>query len=95
MEPKPVLPFRFLREFMGSLHDPEIARCDHEPIRVRNAGFIRQCSAGLSLRPDESGVPMRRFMGRFVRGFQSQIARSPALTGLSKGAPEPSFRLVL
>ena len=52
---------------MESLHDPEIAHCDHEPIRVRNAGFIRQCSAGVSLLPDESGVPMRRFMEIGVR----------------------------
>ena len=64
MKPKPVLPFRFLREFMGSRHDPEIAHCHHEPIQVRNAGFIRQCSAGVSLLPDESGVPMRRFRER-------------------------------
>jgi electron transfer flavoprotein alpha subunit len=35
---------------------------DHRPLRPRNAGFIRQGAAGTAVLPDESAVPMHRFM---------------------------------
>jgi len=52
---------------MVAIHDSLHALREQEPTRARNARFIRQPSARVCPLPDESGVPMRRFMESLVR----------------------------